>query len=469
MLTKNSKEQNRQSAEVSFRAGSEAYEAGRLEQAVQSFGDAERSFCLIGDFKRAGDSRAMIAMIEHQNGLLEQSISSYRCVIQLYQDAGSPSDAAASLLALGHVERHLGHLDQAQEAYLMAQSLYQSLQQAQGLGHVALALGHIALQHAHLEDAAHHYQEALGSFKLVADKAEADALSSLANVQRLMGCYAEAEANYRLVLEKYRASGDRTGSTNALTDLGRLYLDAERLDQASQALIEALEQAQSTEYELGEGGANLGLAEVDLRQNGVDQALLEGQAALGAYTRRHYDLGIANAQRLLAEIHLLRVGQLLYARSLMEQAISIYKTLGFQRGQAQATVGLGEIQRRRGCLNEAIYTFQQGREEAHRLGMSMVESRALLGLGESYRELGQFGQAKRLYLEAKACAEHPGNQDDQGAIRRIAEAEIRLASLATLTSDLDEAEVHVALTDEGATSLHVADVACSTTNKGGLS
>lgn len=439
------KERDERSAEESYRAGIEAYNEGWLEAAVESFGNAERSFCLIGDLKRAGDSRAMIAMTEHQDGLLEESTGSYRRAIQLYQEASSPGDVADTFLALGHGERHLGHLDQAQEAYRMAQSLYQSLQQVRGLGRVALALGHIELQHAHLEQAAQYYQEALGSFSTMGD--EADALSSLANVERLMVRFSEAEVHGRLALQKYRAGEDSSGSINALTDLGRLYLDAGQLDSASQALIEALEQARSADYGLGEGSVHLELAEVNLRQSQVDQALLEAQAALEVYTPLHYDLGIANAQRLLAEIHL-RDGQLSYAGALMEQAVRLYTTLSFPRGLAKATVGLGEILRRRGCVAEAIRSFQQGREQAHRLRMGMDESRALLGLGESYRELGQLALAKQMYLEARACAEHSGTQGAQRAICQIAEAELRLASLATMTGDLDEAATHLDGADE---------------------
>lgn len=436
------KERDGHSAEESYRAGIEAHDEGRLDAAAASFGSAERSFCLIGDLKRAGDSRAMIAMIEHQDGLLEQSTSSYRRAIQLYQDANSPDDVAAIFLALGHGERHLGHLYQAQEAYLMAQSLYQSLHQVRGLGRVVLALGHIEMQHAHLEQEAQYYQEALGTFSTMGD--EADALSSLANVERLMGRFSEAEVHGQLALQKYRVGEDSSGSINALTDLGRLYLDEGKLDSASQVLIEALEQARSADYGLGEGSVHLELAEVNLRQSQVDQALLEAQAALEVYTQLHYDLGMANAQRLLAESHL-RDGQLSYAAELMEQAVRLYTTLSFPRGQAKATVGLGEILRRRGCLAEAIATFEQGREQAHRLEMGMDESRALLGLGESYRELGQLVPAKQMYLEARACAEHSGTQR---AIWQIAEAELRLASLATMTGDLNEAATRLDAADE---------------------
>ncbi len=188
MITRKSgdKEQEKPSAEESFQFDVQTYNDSELELAAQPLGEAEQSFELGGDFKRAADSRAMIAAIEGQDGPLEQSISGYRHAIQLYQDAGRPSEKAESLLAMGHVERQLGHLDQALEAYLMAHRLYQSLHQVQELGHVALALGHIELQRTHLDYAAHHYQEAIGYFRAAADYTEIDALKSLANVERLL-------------------------------------------------------------------------------------------------------------------------------------------------------------------------------------------------------------------------------------------------------------------------------------------
>ena len=306
MITRKSgdKEQEKPSAEASFQFDVQTYNDSELELAAQPLGEAEQSFELGGDFKRAADSRAMIADIGGQDGLLEQPVSSYRHAIQFYQDAGRPSEKAESLLAMGHVERQLGHLDQALEAYLMAHRLYQSQHQVQELGHVALALGHIELQRTHLDYAAHHYQEAIGYSRAAADNTEIDALKSLANVERLLGSFSQAEVHCRLALEKYRVSEDVFGRIGALTDLGRIYLDAGRLDQASQTWIEALNLARSAEYEEGQGDVSLGLAEVDLRQNHVDQAWLEVQAALQAYTVRRYDLGIANAERLLAAIHL---------------------------------------------------------------------------------------------------------------------------------------------------------------------
>ncbi len=280
MITRKSGEQAQEklSAEKSFQFGVQASNDSELEQAAESFGEAQQSFDLRGGFQRAAESPAMIA--------------------------AHPSEEAESLLALGHFERQLGHLDQAVEAYLMAHRLYQALHQVQGLGRVALALGHIELQRTHLDYAAQHYQEAIDYLRAAADTTEIDALKSLANAERLLGSFYEAEVHCRLALEKYRVSEDVFGRIDALTDLGRIYLDAGRLDQASQTWIEALNLARSAEYEEGQGDVSLGLAEVDLRQNRVDQAWLEARAALRAYTVRRYDLGIANAERLLAAIYL---------------------------------------------------------------------------------------------------------------------------------------------------------------------
>jgi tetratricopeptide (TPR) repeat protein len=186
----------------------------------------------------------------------------------------------------------------------MAHRLYQALHQVQGLGRVALALGHIELQRTHLDYAAQRYQEAIDYLRAAADTTEIDALKSLANVERLLGSFSQAEVHCRLALEKYRLSQDVFGRIDALADLGRIYLDAGRLEQAAQTWIEALNLAHSAEYEEGQGDASLGLAEVDLRQNRVDQAWLGARAALQAYTVRRYDLGIADAEHLLAAIYL---------------------------------------------------------------------------------------------------------------------------------------------------------------------
>src|SRR5690349_6912610 len=134
------REKDRQLAEKLLQAGLEAYNDGQLDKATEAFGDAEIRFRLIGDFKLAGDSRALIADVQRTNNALEQAVNSYQRAIKLYHDANAPLQEASSMLSMGHVERQQAHLDLAQDAYLAAQQIYRTHKDAQGLGNTALAL-----------------------------------------------------------------------------------------------------------------------------------------------------------------------------------------------------------------------------------------------------------------------------------------------------------------------------------------
>src|SRR6266516_3327453 len=70
--------QDEKTAENRLQAGIDAFYAGKLDMAAEVFSDAEIRFRLLGDFKRAGDSRSMLADVQRQNNLLEQAANSYQ-------------------------------------------------------------------------------------------------------------------------------------------------------------------------------------------------------------------------------------------------------------------------------------------------------------------------------------------------------------------------------------------------------
>src|SRR5215469_7215796 len=103
-------------AERRLQAGITALNNGTLDIAAEAFSDAEIRFRLLGDFKRAGDARSMLADVQRQNNQLEQAVNSYQRAMKFYRDAGRPLNEAGSALAMGHVERQQAHLDRAQDA-----------------------------------------------------------------------------------------------------------------------------------------------------------------------------------------------------------------------------------------------------------------------------------------------------------------------------------------------------------------
>src|SRR5207302_3876381 len=131
--------QDKTAAEMRLQAGIDAYNDGKLEAAADAFIEAEKLFRQMGDLKRAGDSRSLLADVQRENNLIEQAITSYQRAMRTYHEAGRSLNEAHAALAIGHLERQLSHLDRAMEAYTHAEQLYTSAGNVQGQGSVALA------------------------------------------------------------------------------------------------------------------------------------------------------------------------------------------------------------------------------------------------------------------------------------------------------------------------------------------
>src|SRR5690349_6818720 len=93
---KEKREKDLQQAETYLNAGSEARKDGKLGQAADAFGEAERRFRLAGDLKRAGESRSLLAAAQLQNNMPEQAIRSYQRARRVYKEAGCPVSEAES-------------------------------------------------------------------------------------------------------------------------------------------------------------------------------------------------------------------------------------------------------------------------------------------------------------------------------------------------------------------------------------
>src|SRR3954452_2071859 len=115
-------EQDIKIAEKRFDKGIEALNDGKLDAAAEAFGDAEIRFRLAGEFKRAGDSRMLIADVQRQLNQFEKATNSYQKARNHYREAKRPLSEAGAILSLGHIERQQAHLDLAEQAYEDAQA-----------------------------------------------------------------------------------------------------------------------------------------------------------------------------------------------------------------------------------------------------------------------------------------------------------------------------------------------------------
>src|SRR5437588_12964225 len=98
-------------AEKRLQEGIAAYNDGKMEIAAEALIEAEKLFRELGDLKRAGDCRSLLADVQRENNLIEQSITSYKRSMKLYQEVVRPLNEDIESIAIGHIERLYTHVE----------------------------------------------------------------------------------------------------------------------------------------------------------------------------------------------------------------------------------------------------------------------------------------------------------------------------------------------------------------------
>jgi len=209
---------------------------------------------------------------------------------------------------------------------------------------------------------------------------EANALTDLGDVRRLMGDYPAAVRGLEQALDIYRDLGDQLGQANALIDLG----DVWRLMGDYPAAVGALEQALDIYRDLGDrlGQAN---ALIDLgnlrRLTGDPQGAAQvNEQALDVYRDLGNRLGQANVLNYLGDVRML-TGDYPGAVRALEQALDIFRDLGSRFGQANALNNLGDVRRLTGDPQGAAQAHEQALDIYRDLGSRLGEANALYYLG----------------------------------------------------------------------------------------
>ncbi|HEV2377892.1 MAG TPA: tetratricopeptide repeat protein [Streptosporangiaceae bacterium] len=223
---------------------------------------------------------------------------------------------------------------------------------------------------------------------------EANALTNLGDLQRLMGDHPAAAQSLEQALDTYRGIGDRLGQANALTYLGDVWW----LMGDYPAAVQAIEQALGTYRDLGDrrGQAHALTYLGDVRQlmgdyPGGVQAL---EQALGTYRDLGDQLGQAHALTYLGDLQRL-MGDHLGAAQSLEAALSISRDLGDRRGQAHALTHLGDVRRQTGDYPAAAQNLEAALEIYRDLGDRRAEALALTFLGILQRYIGEYSAAAR--------------------------------------------------------------------------
>jgi tetratricopeptide (TPR) repeat protein/transcriptional regulator with XRE-family HTH domain len=281
-------------------------------------------------------------------------------------------------------------------------------------------------RHTAAVQAAQHLGDRLG---------EANALSDLGDVRRLMGDFTAAVQALGQALDIYRDLGDGLGQANALSDLGVMRRLTGDFTAAAQALGQALDIYRELGDRLGQANVLRDLGVVRLATGAYPAATEDLKQALDIFRELGDRLGQANVLRDLG-LGRLATGDFTAAAQAQGQALDIYRDLGDRLGQANALSYLGYARRATGEYPAAAQVLGQALDIFGDLGDRLGQANVLRDLGvvrlatgeypaaaqdlehalDIYRDLGdRFGQANALlYLGTarRVAGDYPAAAQD---------------------------------------------------------
>jgi CHAT domain-containing protein len=321
-------------AEVLNLVGYTHHLRGNVADAEPAWQRSASLYSSIGEWREELNVRQNLAVIAAEQGYLGRTIDTFRYILGQIPPGKDPELEANVLENLGAVHRDFGDIDEALQAYSRALALRQALGDGthvsaslRGLGSTYYVAGEYARAKSFL-------QRALDAARDVGDgRSQAAVLTYLGNIAFL-------EADYHAALSLH---GDAERLTNST------------LDRAVRRLLIAKDLAASGRHAEALAAAE----EVAASSSNLPVVLADAHTQLG---RSHVESG-----------------EYAIAADYLQRALSLYRSLRLQEGEADALNGLALAARGSGKSNEAVAYGEAAldRIENLRVKVSAPELRAL--------------------------------------------------------------------------------------------
>lgn len=360
------------------------------EKALQNndFGTAEQAFNkALGGFRArndiAGQRKALF-----QLGTVYYRLEQYQRSLMLLQQAiayAKTSQEQGEILSLrGWVQLELGEYQQAYTSLFQAQG--RQLKDPSAEARTRIGLGE-AYRHLGLYSKAIETLMLAKNFSAIpADRGRA--INAIAEVQFALGQYDEAQKNYQDALVIRRSAGDRIGSGQTLRNLGRVTLVLGNPTGAMQFYQQALIELKSIAKYSEQVAVLNDLGKLYLQQGKIDQAKDALENAFGISRLAN---GAGRVQTLINLGTLYRhTNQGKQAIEALEQALALARRNGDRLAESRALSELGETRLKFKQSSEAVNllqssinlfeTFRPGLRDADKV--SLFETHA-----QTYRHL----------------------------------------------------------------------------------
>lgn len=390
-------------AQLQGEFGDHAGASERLLGLVQIDADDPRAWFLLGkytilrgDARRAVDEYLLRALVlykrsrhvfgeaESANALgigyarLGQSTDAaeqYSHALRLRRSLDDRRGIAASLRNLAQLATFRGELDEAEALLSEARDHAEALEDRATLAAIERELGLIAEERGDYSGALEAYRRSLRQRELGGDtRGAAENTNDIGFVQYQLGDYDSAQAFWRQTADAYAQLDDPRGEVRAAQNLGLLALVRGRWQESRDLLQNSLQRAEGLQLAEEAAVSLRNLAELDIVQGHLAQALSQLQRAELLFRERDDRRGLLDAQLLRSRAHLV-VGDLEGARTALSELAPDLKDAALEQ-RALAAILLA----RTGSSADAQ---RQARQLAERSGVRALQIWAALPEGDA--------------------------------------------------------------------------------------
>lgn len=334
-------------------------------------------------------------------GQTADAAEQYRRAADLRQAVGNRRGMATSLLNLAHIEALTGDFAQAGARLAQARAVHEALGDREGLAAVDNELGLLAEEQGDYPAALESFRRALAGWRELGDAhGIAQSLNNIGFADYQLGLYDDAQVYWQQAADAYAQLGSDTGRIRIEQNLGLLATARGDWPQARTRLEASLADARRLQMVEEAAVSHRNLAELDLLQGHVADALEQARLAAELFRQREDQRGQADAGLLRA--------QALLAAHADDEAASLLDTLAplleGGSGEQRATAQLlhAQLHERSGRSREAAAALDAAARLAQASGARAlqlqieVERARLSGhatddLGQRIRALGHAG------------------------------------------------------------------------------
>ncbi|MGO1069347.1 protein kinase domain-containing protein [Lysobacter sp. CA199] len=365
-----------------FELGKYSILHGQARQAVDDY--LVRALVL---FKRSGnrygegETENALGIGYARLGQNDHAQAQYRAAVELRRAVGNRRGLATSLRNLGNVLVLTGQFDEAERHLRQARELHAALDDRHGLAAVENELGLLAEERGDYPGALTAFRRALSAWQQAGDAGgTAQALNDIGFAQYQLGAYDDAEAYLVQSREAYSKLGDETGRIRTLQNLGQLAAARGQWTQARERLQSSLDDALSRQMMEEAAVGRRNLAELDLMQGRIGDALRQIDQADALFKQR----GDARGQ---VDVGLLRTQALVYAQADGEarkalDALTAQIAAASSEQRGIAALLRAQLARRAGDRDSERRALADAQRDAERSGVRLLQLQtALHGAG----------------------------------------------------------------------------------------